>query len=90
MGGHLVHVVAELALRDGPGLLVVPLEGRDLGPHDGRLPAAVVVHAPVVHARQEVCSTQTAHMHYFSGQCVPEGLAPHIIQDVLGRAGPGN
>ena len=55
VGPHLVHVIAELALGDGPWPLVVPLERGNLRAHNGRLPAAIVVHAPVVHARQEVC-----------------------------------
>lgn len=47
---NLVQVVAELALRDGPGALVVALEGCDLAPKHGRGARSVVVHTPVVDA----------------------------------------
>ena len=52
---HLVHIVAELALCDGPGLLVVPLEGCYLGANNRRAAIAIIVHAPMVYARQKVC-----------------------------------
>lgn len=53
---HLVHIVAELPLCDGPGPLVVPLEGCNLGAHNRCLPAPIVVHTPVIDARQEICA----------------------------------
>lgn len=53
--GYLVDIVAELALSDGPWLLMVPLESSNLRSHDGRVPVAVVIHTPVVYASQEIC-----------------------------------
>ena len=59
-GPHLVDVVAELALCDGPGLLVVPLEGSYLGAYNRCVTIPIVVHAPVVHPRQEICRNSVA------------------------------
>ena len=47
-------VVCKFAFDDGPGPLVVALEGRDLGAQDGRGPVAVVVDDPVVDAGAKV------------------------------------
>eukprot|EP00290_Baffinella_frigidus_P019528 CAMPEP_0180207592 /NCGR_PEP_ID=MMETSP0987-20121128/10242_1 /TAXON_ID=697907 /ORGANISM="non described non described, Strain CCMP2293" /LENGTH=324 /DNA_ID=CAMNT_0022163589 /DNA_START=98 /DNA_END=1073 /DNA_ORIENTATION=+ len=51
----LVDVVAHLAVRDGPGKFVVPLERLNLGAEDGGLGSAVVVHGPVVDATADIC-----------------------------------
>ena len=56
---HLVHIVAKLALGNGPGLLVMPLEGCDLGPYNWSLPAAIIIHAPVINARQKICKVHS-------------------------------
>ena len=53
-----MDVVAELALSDGPRPLVVPLERGNLGTHYGGVPITIVVHAPMVDAGQEICSTK--------------------------------
>jgi hypothetical protein len=52
---HLVHIVAELALSDGPWALVVPLEGGYLATHQWGVSIAIVVHPPVVHRAAKVC-----------------------------------
>ena len=49
-----MHVVAELALRDGPRLLVVALESRYLRADHRRAAVPVVIDRPVVDAAQEV------------------------------------
>ena len=53
-----MDVVAELALGDGPGPLVMALERSNLGTHYGGVPITIVVHAPMVDACQEICSTK--------------------------------
>ena len=58
-----MHVVAELTLCDGPGLLVVALEGGYLGAYYRRVTIPIVVHAPVVHPRQKICSRAAVSMH---------------------------
>lgn len=47
---HLVHVVAELSLGDGPGALVVALERRNLPPKHRGAGIPVVVHEKVAAA----------------------------------------
>ena len=53
---HLVDIVAEFTLGDGPWLLMVPLESSYLGPHNRGAPISIVVHAPVVDTGQKVCT----------------------------------
>ena len=71
-----MDIVAELALCDGPGLLVVTLEGSYLGAYNRCVTIPIVVHAPVVHSRQEICSKITARMHNTN-------ILPHIYGKVL-------
>ena len=52
-----MDIVAELALCDGPRLLVVPLESSYLGPYYRRVTIPIVVHAPVIDPRQKICNT---------------------------------
>lgn len=51
---HFLQVVAKLSLGNGPGSLVVALEGSDLLSHQGGGSTTVVVDAPVVDARTKV------------------------------------
>ena len=51
-----MDIVAELALGDGPWLLMVPLESSYLGPHNRGAPISIIVHTPVVNTSQKVCT----------------------------------
>ena len=53
---HLVDIVAEFTLSDGPWLLMMPLESSYLGSHNRSAPISIVVHAPVVYTSQKVCT----------------------------------